>query len=230
MAHQRYLGIIEGFYGKPWSWQARLDYPGFMQETGLDTYIYAPKSDNCLRKDWRQPWTEPFLERLIDCAGSFASSGISFGIGLSPLGLAGAGNTVDFGLLTEKLQQIVSVSDALLCILFDDVPSTGSNMASSQLKLCEKIRAVANPRRMIVCPSYYSTDPVLEKLFGARPPRYWQEFGIGLDDDVDIFWTGERVCSDDYSEDNLDFIANQFRRLPVLWDNYPVNDGEKSSR
>ena len=234
----RYLGIIEGFYGTSWSWAARRDYPRFMADVGLNAYIYAPKSDSKLRANWSEPWTDAEISALQQCAHDFKQRGMVFGIGISPIGLCDAAQG-DKGAkamqnalaqLDHKLDQIASISTDLLCILFDDVPSSGDQMASMQLALCERIRAKAKAQKIMVCPSYYTTDPVLEKLFGPRPADYWRALGSGLDSDVDFFWTGEQVCSASYSEDNLQLIAEQFQRPPVLWDNYPVNDGAKLSR
>lgn len=229
---RRYLGVIEGFYGETWSWQARQEYPGFMSKVGLNAYIYAPKSDSHLRKQWREPWSEADLAALQGCALQFSRQSIEFGIGLSPISLTAEASVSakDLALLDMKIAQIDAISTNLLCILFDDVPSDGSAMAKRQLALCDHIRAKTQAKRIIVCPSYYSTDPILEKLFGARPTDYWRNLGMGLDSDIDYFWTGEQVCSKAYSEDNLQFIAEQLRRRPVLWDNYPVNDGAKLSR
>jgi hyaluronoglucosaminidase len=234
----RYLGIIEGFYGTSWSWSARRDYPQFMANVGLNAYIYAPKSDAKLRANWSEPWSDTEISALQQCARDFQQRGMTFGIGISPIGLCDASQG-DSGAkarqnalaqLDHKLDQIASISTDLLCILFDDVPSSGDQMASMQLALCERIRARAKTKKVIVCPSYYTTDPVLEKLFGPRPADYWRALGSGLDSDIDFFWTGEQVCSATYSEDNLQLIAEQLRRPPVLWDNYPVNDGAKLSR
>ena len=234
----RYLGIIEGFYGASWSWAARRDYPQFMADVGLNAYIYAPKSDSKLRSNWSEPWTDAEISALQQCARNFKQRGMAFGIGISPIGLCDAAQG-DKGAkamqnalaqLDHKLDQIASISTDLLCILFDDVPSSGNQMASMQLALCERIRAKAKAKKIMVCPSYYTTDPVLEKLFGPMPADYWRALGSGLDSDVDFFWTGEQVCSATYSEENLQLIAEQLQRPPVLWDNYPVNDGAKLSR
>ena len=234
----RYLGIIEGFYGESWSWIARRDCSQFMTDVGLNAYIYAPKSDAKLRVNWRQPWSNAELDTLQQCALEFKQQGIAFGLGLSPVGLCDAAFSGmaakeaknALAQFDHKLDQIAEISSDLLCILFDDVPSSGEKMAAMQLALCERVQEKANARHMIVCPSYYTTDPILEKLFGSRPLDYWQELGRGLDSSIDFFWTGEQVCSATYAEDNLQFIAEQLRRPPVLWDNYPVNDGEKLSR
>ena len=48
-------GIVEGFYGEPWSHSARLDAIGFLAPRGLNAYVYAPKDDAKHRADWRVP-------------------------------------------------------------------------------------------------------------------------------------------------------------------------------
>jgi len=52
----QYLGVIEGFYGPPWSHQDRLDILAFMEEVGLADYVYAPKDDPYHRARWRDPY------------------------------------------------------------------------------------------------------------------------------------------------------------------------------
>ena len=47
-------GVIEGFYGRPWALQTRLAYADYLLQAGLNTYIYCPKADPCLRKHWSQ--------------------------------------------------------------------------------------------------------------------------------------------------------------------------------
>ena len=39
------FGIIEGFYGPPWSWAARSEVLAFGHQRGLDLYLYGPKDD-----------------------------------------------------------------------------------------------------------------------------------------------------------------------------------------
>jgi hypothetical protein len=50
-----------------------------------------------------------------------------------------------------------------------------------------------------------------------------------LDQAIEIFWTGEEVCSREYSPGHLARVSEQLRRKPFLWDNYPVNDGQRMS-
>lgn len=233
--NKKILGIIEGFYGKPWSWNARNDYINYLPNVGLGSYIYAPKSDKKLRSNWADLWTTEELMNLKNCSINFKSNGLYFGIGFSPLSLVGQDLSTKNGKillekLSMKLKQIAQIQPDIFCILFDDLTYPGEDMVKSQLGLCDFIFSNIRVKKFIICPSYYSTDPVLENIFGPMPINYWYDLGKGLDSQVDFFWTGENVCSQDFNENNLDFIAERFARLPVLWDNYPVNDGQKLSR
>ena len=54
-----YAGVIEGFYGIPlWDRGSRLSYPSWLREHGFSFYIYAPKNDVFLRKQWSDDWPE----------------------------------------------------------------------------------------------------------------------------------------------------------------------------
>ena len=57
-------GVIEGFFGKPWEWSARLSGAGFLRDCGYQFYIYAPKADPFLRRRWREPLPAETLQHL----------------------------------------------------------------------------------------------------------------------------------------------------------------------
>jgi hypothetical protein len=84
--------------------------------------------------------------------------------------------------------------------------------------------------RVIFCPTYYSDDPTLDRVFGARPAAYLEDLGKALDPAIDVFWTGEEVCSRAYGLGHLERVGKALRRAPVIWDNYPVNDGPVMSQ
>jgi len=223
------LGLIEGFYGKPWPMNHRLEVLSILRQNHYGAYIYAPKQDAKLRRAWREPYNDEQLAELVCIAEHCHHQGLAFGVGLSPLGLIDIKQPRERDALLAKLEQIRILNPALLGILFDDMPAHAS-MADAQLAIVDLIGEYLDATKLIVCPSYYSTDSVLEKIFGPRPARYWTTLGKGLDASIDFFWTGEKVCSEQYSKQNLEFIAEQMRRLAVLWDNYPVNDGAKLSQ
>src|SRR5580692_2629606 len=79
--------------------------------------------------------------------------------------------------------------------------------------------------RLIVCPTVYTDDAMLQRVYGDYPPAYLDDLGRDLDPKFEVYWTGEEVCSREYSPGHLARVTEQLRRKPTLWDNYPVNDG-----
>ena len=49
-------GVIEGFYGPPYTFDQRRDLFRFLAEADLNTYVYAPKLDPYHRDRWREPY------------------------------------------------------------------------------------------------------------------------------------------------------------------------------
>ena len=55
----RFRGVVEGFYGTPWSHQARLRHLKFYGENKMNTYIYGPKDDPYHSSpNWRMRYPE----------------------------------------------------------------------------------------------------------------------------------------------------------------------------
>jgi hypothetical protein len=223
-------GLIEGFYGRSWSWQERQSSVDFLRNNGLNSYVYAPKADSCLRREWDKPWTDQHYVKLNALAEYCRECGIQWGLGLSPLDAYIDYNARTLERLEPKLAAIDQLRPEILCILFDDMRGDVPNLAQLQVRMVEDIASRSSASRIIVCPTYYSDDPVLERVFGAMPARYWHQLGSELDPAIDFFWTGDRVCSEQFSRESVSVITEAMQRAPVLWDNYPVNDGAKMSR
>jgi hyaluronoglucosaminidase len=221
------LGTIEGFFGRSWSWQARSEHLRFLAAQGCNSYVYAPKSDALLRKHWQQPYDAATLAQLCALATEARSLGIDFGIGLSPFELYRHFDTTHADLLCAKLEQLNQVDADTLCILFDDMTGDLAGLAGRQLAIMDCVRRHSRARRFVLCPTYYSSDPLLARLFGSPPERYLEELGELLPRDIDIFWTGPKVISTDYPCAHLQQVAQQLQRKPLLWDNYPVNDAKR---
>lgn len=223
------LGVIEGFFGEQWHWHTRHQYADLLRALGYDFYIYAPKGDAYLRKRWQEDWPQAHFESLKNTRQYYQQAGIDFGIGLSPYEVYRDFDAQSREDLIKKINQINILQPDILCILFDDMKGDLPDLAKQQSDICHIITEYSSAKRIIMCPSYYSTDPVLEKVFGKMPENYWQDLGTFLDSSIDIFWTGEKVCSKNYSEPHLQEITTLLQRKPFLWDNYPVNDGAKMS-
>lgn len=221
-------GVIEGFYGRSWSWHERRRMIDFLAHNAMQQYCYAPKSDELLRKNWQQAWPADDFAELQQLSEYARSRGVAFGLGLSPLSLLQqwpAGQAA----LECKLQEIKALSPDFLAVLFDDTRGDMPQLADRQCRIMHTIAGQLPQTRLLMCPTYYSFDPLLPELFGAMPTDYWQTLGEQLDPAIDLLWTGNQVISEDYPAADLQHISNLFRRQPVIWDNSRVNDGRKSS-
>jgi hyaluronoglucosaminidase len=220
------FGIIEGFFGQAWSWADRLVWAKFLATIGGNLYIYAPKKDPFLRRRWREPIAPQHFAQLRDCRLAYRSAGVEFGVGITPFDLQHELSPADRSALHNKITQLNELELDHLAILFDDMRGDFPDLAAIQLEIIDFIINISNAQKFSICPTYYSDDPVLEKVFGDRPQDYWDTLR-SLDPSIDIFWTGEKVCSQEYSPAHLAATQERFDRPVLLWDNYPVNDGQR---
>lgn len=224
------LGIIEGFFGRPYSWDERAAMVRALAPAGYGFYLYAPKADARLRRGWREPFPDPELGELAAFAQTCRDAGVRFGVGLSPYELFLSFDAPARDALAAKLDQLDSLGLADLGVFFDDMKGDLPELAERQVEIVHWIAERTAASRLIVCPSYYTDDPVLDRVFGQRPPGYLRRLGAGLDPAIQLMWTGEEVCSREFSPGHLARVAEEMGRRPFLWDNYPVNDGPRMSR
>jgi hyaluronoglucosaminidase len=224
------LGVIEGFFGSSWPWHMREAYARSLRRIGYNSYLYAPKDDKYLRREWTQDWPDTDFARLKHFAEELHRHQVRFGIGLSPFEAYKDYSATLRQRLIEKVRLIEQeLSPDIFCILFDDMRGDTPRLAATQLRMIEDVAASTTARRIIMCPTYYSTDPVLERVFGAMPTGYLDTLGRSLDSRIDVFWTGPKVCSTEYPREHLEAVAHKLGRKPFLWDNYPVNDSRAMS-
>jgi hypothetical protein len=224
------LGIVEGYYGKPWSWDARAQTVSFLKPHGYGFYLYAPKFDLFLRERWAEDHPAGQFAELKKLAAHCRAQGVRFGVGLSPMNIFRDFNTEEKAKLSRKLAALDDIGLDDLALLFDDMRGDLPELAKNQVEISHFVAAHSKASRLIVCPSYYSDDPLLDRVFGQRPQNYLEDFGRDLDPKIEIFWTGEEVCSREFSPGHLARVTGQMRRKPFLWDNYPVNDGARMSQ
>jgi hypothetical protein len=224
------LGLIEGFYGRPWSWQERAGTIAFLAPHGYRSYLYAPKGDAFLRRRWQERHPDSELRHLALLASQCREAGVRFGIGLSPYDAFRDFDDGARAALAGKLAFFDELGVADVAILFDDMRGDVPRLAERQAELVAFAAGRTRAQRLMVCPSYYSDDPLLDRLFGPRPAGYLRRLGELLDPAIGVFWTGEEICAPAHSAAHLARVAEELRRLPVLWDNYPVNDTVRMSR
>lgn len=222
------FGIIEGFFGPAWTQQSRLDFAPFLKKYGGDFYIYAPKRDAFLRKSWREGWDEKYLHHLSELRDAFQRQGLKFGVALSPFGLGSEIRSEDWEHLKERFRILSDLKIDYLGLFFDDMPST-----DELLNIQSRVSALAQsyfPQGLIFCPSYYTYDPILDKVFGQRPAGYVEGLKHKISSEVDICWTGPKVISEELSEEHLKEVTELLGRKPFIWENLYANDGPRNCK
>jgi hyaluronoglucosaminidase len=224
------LGIIEGFFGQPYSWADRRHMVDILAPRGFSIWVYAPKADGFLRDDWREAHPASEADALRSFGDTCRDHGMSFGVGLSPLGLNEGYRPEDRSALQTKIGYLLDLGIDHLSLLFDDMRGDFPDLAKVQIEIAHDVLGWLKGAALTLCPSYYTTDPILDRVFGDRPPTYLADLGAGLDSAIGLFWTGEKVCSPGYSALHLEEIGTIVGRKLTLWDNYPVNDGPRMSK
>jgi hypothetical protein len=224
------LGVIEGYFGRPWTHEDRKQVLARLRDLGYSWFHYAPKADAFLRRRWREPHPSAAFAKLTDLSAHCRRLGMRFGVGLSPYEMyrdfSGAAK-VDFVAKIRALDEI-GIDD--LAILFDDTRGDVPDLAAREADIVHTAMETTRATRVVMCPTYYSDDRMLDVVFGQRPAGYLSDLGRRLDPRVGVYWTGEEICTREFSTGHLTRIAEALQRKPTLWDNYPVNDGPCMSR
>jgi hypothetical protein len=222
---EKSLGVVEAFFGPTWSWEDRGIFCQTLAAQGGDFYIYAPKRDSYLRRDWSEKHPAETWRLLKKLSELCRQLNIEFGVGLTPFEVHSHWDEKTRGQLREKILQLQELGGETLGLFFDDMKGA-PDLAAKQAEMVEFARSLTR-QKIIFCPTYYTTDPILDKVFGERPKNYLEELGQNLHPDVDIFWTGSKVIPMAISGGELKEVATILKRAPVIWDNFFANDGPK---
>jgi protein O-GlcNAcase/histone acetyltransferase len=229
-------GVIEGFYGQPWSAGDRAELFGWMSAWGLNTYVYAPKDDLKHRVLWRELYTPEELAPLRALIDSSREGGIRFVHAIGP-GLDIRYNEAgDLERLRARLRQMLDLGCRDFALLFDDIPdqlaaadrARWGSFAAAQCHVTNTLfqwfREQLPDGRFLFCPTPYCDRMEKRQLGGAG---YLETAGRELAADIDVFWTGPEIVSGAIQEAELAAVSQRLRRPPVLWDNLHANDYDR---
>jgi len=231
-------GIVEGFFGPPWSNAQRKRLFEFGAARGMNTYLYAPKDDPYHRKLWRRPYPKRDWQQLVRLIRQAQKNHIDFVYGFHPGEGLCFSDDEPIRILLGKAQRFYDAGVRTFAVLFDDIPSRLKQ--SQDRRRFKNSLAVAEGtflRRTIeaqpsewknvewwICPSYYSEDIFLERVFGKFETNFLETLAAHLPQDIPCFWTGPSVVSKTITQNHVRRIARRIPRPMILWDNYPVND------
>ena len=209
------VGLIEGFYGPPWSWTSRGEVAGWCADRGMTDYVYAPKDDPKHRERWRDPYDGLELEGF---AGFAVDGALRLGFAISPGLSIDCSSGADRAVLGAKVDQVVEAGAAAVVLALDDIPFGGGPQGEEHASLTAWLHDhLAGRAHLSLVPTEYvgtARSPYLDALAAGVPPE------------VPIGWTGRAVVNDRITTADAEARAAALGgRPPLLWDNYPVNDG-----
>lgn len=215
-------GVVEGFYGTPWSHQVRMSLIDFYGKFKMNTYLYGPKDDpfhSC--PNWRLPYPEKEAQNIKELVEACKRNRVDFVWAIHP-GQDIKWNEEDYQNLVNKFNWMYDLGVRDFAIFFDDISGEGTNPVK-QTELLNRltdefVKAKGDVSPLTVCPTDYS------KLWANPTPQgSLAIYGNTLNPDIKIFWTGDVVCSD-LTPETMEWINSRIKRPAYYWWNYPVQD------
>lgn len=217
----RYRGVVEGFYGTPWSYEDRISQLRFYGKFKMNTYIYGPKDDPYHSSpNWRLPYPEKEAAQLRNLVKIAKENKVDFMWAIHP-GKDIKWNDEDRSLLLAKFENMYQLGVRSFAVFFDDITGEGTN-PSRQAELLNYldesfVRVKKDISQLIMCPTIYNRG------WSKSKKDYLPTLGKELNPNVQIMWTGDHVVTD-ITKEGLQWVNRQINRPAYVWWNFPVTD------
>ena len=215
-----FRGTVEGFYGTPWSHEARLSQLDFYGKNKMNVYIYGPKDDPWHRDKWRIPYPEAEANRIAELVEVAKKNYVNFYWAIHP-GVDIKWNNEDRDALVAKLEKMYDLGVRAFAVFFDDIWGEGTK-ADKQAELLNYvddnfIQKKKDVAPLIMCPTEYNRG------WANEEKGYLRTLGSTLNKGIEIMWTGNSVvaCID---KATMEWINERIQRKGYIWLNFPVND------
>uniref|UniRef100_A0A672QVZ3 protein O-GlcNAcase n=1 Tax=Sinocyclocheilus grahami TaxID=75366 RepID=A0A672QVZ3_SINGR len=224
-------GVVEGFYGRPWTMEQRKElFRRYCQKWGLNTYLYAPKDDYKHRMFWREMYSVEEADQLTTLISAAEEHGIEFIYAISPGLDITFSNQKEVSTLKRKLDQVSHFGCKSFALLFDDIDhnmcpadkEVFSSFAHAQVSITNEIfQYLGEPEIFVFCPTEYCGTFCYPNV--SQSP-YLRTIGEKLLPGIEVLWTGPKVVSKDITVESIEEVTKILRRAPVIWDNIHAND------
>ena len=229
-------GFIEGYYGIPWTAEERKELMRFGSRVKTNIYIYAPKDDVYHSTSWRSLYSKYDYKVLKDQVQAGIESKTRLAWAIHPFmnkPLKRATFADDLHIIKEKFEQVYAAGVRQFVVSADDVNMFAPGREAEQIEdvphhavlhrdllneLSQWVKSKGDCYQLVFVPTCYNnTDD--------HCALYYQYLMPGLDESIQIMWTGQKVCS---SMNNMAYQAfhnySQSEKKPFIWMNWPVND------
>ena len=222
-------GVVEGFYGKPWTHEQRLRGLKNFGDFNMNTYFLAPKDVPWQRFNWRQPFESEFLSSTQELIEVGRLNAIDIVTCVSPGLSVKYSDEKDVDAVITRYKQLFDLGARHFGLLWDDIAwelqhqedidtylSTAAAHADFTNRVWAKLLALDPKVALTVCPMHYS---------GRGNEPYLHEVGRALHSRINLMWTGRSIISEYLDISDAVIFERTTLRPPMYWDNFPVNDG-----
>ncbi|MEG1685407.1 MAG: beta-N-acetylglucosaminidase domain-containing protein [Bacteroides sp.] len=236
-AYTQYRGIVEGFYGHPYTVENRLSLMDYCKRYKMNMFVYGPKADPFHAGKWRDDYPTTLTEHerymglitqedIRRIAAKAKACNVDFVWSIHPA-LEGGSinfNDLDPGVvdIMHKFNQLYQLGVRDFGVSVDDMnghPSSQATLADKvQRKLYEKYNvngasAEAKVGPLLFVPTQYALNYGTSALPAFK----------NIHKDVLVAFTGYD-CFSNIRGSACDRMAELIGRNPIMWWNNPVND------
>ena len=217
-----YRGVIQGLYGVPYNNFEIKDMIEFISYYKGNTFFYGPRHDSYFRTAWRDLLPDDELIMLKELVEFSKERKVNYYFGVNPVEtnqFEMKNYDRDIKVFLAKFEQAYSVGVRNFFVSCDDV-ETDTIDDELQVRFMNELAAWCKEKgdcgRILLTPSRYcgmDGEPVYDYLSTLS----------GLDETIDLYWTGKYITSA-LSTGDFENFTKYTGRKAVFWLNWPVND------
>ena len=241
-ADQKSRGIVEGYYGYPYTVEVKKDLMRFMMRYKMNTYMYGAKSDPYHSQYWKNPYPTRLTaeqakngwlsqDMVKDITQVSHETKVNFIWAIHPGNDIINSNSVvrDVTSKFDKMYQLgvrqfaVFVDDVGIPNSDDDMRRNATNIANIQKSIENKYNrnyqtAADTVKPLHLVPQVYCTN----FAENGQRKRFFKALSA-IPENITVYTTGRGVWSVPNQAD-FNTLANEFGRPGAWWWNYPCND------
>ncbi|MBE6181588.1 MAG: hyaluronoglucosaminidase [Rikenellaceae bacterium] len=242
----KYRGVVEGYYGVPYSAEVTKDLFRFMARFKMNTYLYGAKSDSYHSRYWSEPYPTSITEEQLrigyltqdmmrDITSVAHATKVNFIWAIHPgQAFAVADNKEMLDKIMTKFESMHSLGVREFGVFVDDV---GVPKKVEEMEICarnidqlqKRIDARWNGKEMPaadrVNPLHYVPQLYAYSWGSAEQVRQFFESLAKTDPKINIYITGREVWSVPSNKD-IDHVKQYLGRNVSWWWNYACNDAD----
>ena len=212
-------GLVEGYYGNPYSEADRMGLLEMFGEMKMNVYIYGPKDDAYHKSKWREEYPADLAKKITEYVNVAKANKIEFMWAIHP-GEDIQWNDTDRANIVNKLKAMCKLGVRSFAVFWDDLWGDDGTHGDEQAELMNYIaaelkKAYPDVKPLTICPTQYNR--------GWANSIYLPALGDIMNSDINIMWTGNSVV-DMINYSDMTWINNQIKRKAYIWLNYPVSD------